>query len=368
MRIGLNLLYLIPGEVGGTERYATALMRALGRLDDADSFYLFLNAESAELKLPEYPNFHRVVCRLRARLRPLRYLWEQLLLPFQVLAKRIDVLHSLGYVAPLRAPCRSVVTICDTNYASLGNRMPPAKRLLLAYFVRRSARRCDQVVTLSEFAARQIAADTRIPLSKITVTHLAGRDDGGDAGSVPWEVLEAQYRLIRPYIASFGSLSPHKNVSRLLDAFSSICGSFPHRLVLIGHIAEPLELTRRGLEGRVIPTGHVREEHVMPLLRYASLFVFPSLYEGFGLPVLEAQEAGLPVTCSAAGALPEIAGDSALFFDPRSIEDMAKALRTCLESERLRDELVRRGRTNLARFSWPETARKTLEVYRRLEG
>ncbi len=372
MRIALNLLYLIPGKVGGTERYATSLLQAMARLDSADSFDVFVSSEAAQLDLPMQPNFRRVVCRFPGRYRSLRYLWEQVLLPLQLRRRGIDLVHSLGYVGPLWASCRRVVTVCDTNYLALRNLMTMPKRYLLPLFVRQSARRSDHVLTLSNFAAAQIQADTGIDPRRITVTHLGGREPGSRPAEMGWPELAKRYALEKPYIVAFGSLSPHKNIPRLLEAFSRLRGIVPHRLVLIGHLADrgTLEqaILKASLGERVVLTGYVPDAHVGPLLQNADLFVFPTLYEGFGLPLLEAQELGVPVACSRTASLPEVAGESALFFDPASVAEMTEAISRCLTDPELRRELVRRGSENLARFAWAETARKTLAVYRSVLG
>ena len=159
----------------------------------------------------------------------------------------------------------------------------------------------------------------------------------------------------------------NKNMPRLIRAFTTVKDTFPHSLVLIGHIPSDLDLTAetREVRDRVTVTGYVPGEHILPLLSHAELFVLPSLYEGFGLPVLEAQQASVAVACSSAGSLPEVGGDGALYFDPTSVEQMADAIRNCLSDARLRSQLISKGRENVSRFSWTKTAKETLSVYQR---
>ncbi len=370
MRIGLNMLYLIPGQVGGTERYATALLQAMVRLDSGNTYHVYLSADAAALELPAEPNVQRVVCGFSARHRPLRYLWEQLLLPPQLARHRIDVVHSLGYVGPLVSRCRRVVTVCDANYVTLRELTSGIKRHVVPFFVRQSARRAHHVLTLSYSAAVQIQSDIGVDPEKITVTYLAGREDATGAAEVGWPDLVERYALRKPYILAFGGLNPHKNMPRLLEAFSRLSASVPHRLVLVGHVAN-LETLRRtslwsGLGERVSLTGYVPDCDLGPLLQNAELFVFPTLYEGFGMPLLEAQERGVAVACSRAGSLPEVAGDSAYFFDPLSVEEMAQAILRCLSDANLRRELVVKGSANVRRFTWERAATQTLDVYRKV--
>jgi glycosyltransferase involved in cell wall biosynthesis len=367
-RIGLNLLFLIPGWVGGTERYATALLEALVAQDAEDDFYVFLSAEARSLALPDRPNVHPVVCRSSARHRPVRYLWEQLVLPLQLARRRIDLVHSLGYVGPLVSRCRRVVTICDANYMTLRDFTGAIKRQVVPFFVRQSARRADQVLTLSHSAAAEILADTGIPKSRMTVTYLAGRGGQPLPAEAGWPDLVQRPPIRKPYIVAFGGLNPHKNMPGLLEAFSRISTEVPHQLVLVGRVANFAALEQRylagALGGRVTVTGYVPDTDLAPLLQNADLFVFPTLYEGFGLPVLEAQELGVPVACSRVGSLPEVAGDAAWFFDPRSTEDIAAAISRCLTDQVLREQLLRKGMANVRRFSWADTASRTLAVYR----
>lgn len=371
LRVGLNMLFLIPEWVGGTERYATALLEALVRSSPEDEYHVFLSAEAATLHLPDHPNVHRVVCRSSARRRAVRYLWEQLVLPLQLARRRIDIVHSLGYVGPLVSPCRHVVTICDANYVTLRDFTSAVKRHVVPFFVRQSARRADHVLTLSHSAAAEILADTGIDSRRITVTHLAGRGSDAPGTEVAWPTLAERYGLTKPYILAFGGLNPHKNMPRLLEAFSRVRGAVPHRLVLAGRVANLPALEKTYLEGlgdRVRLAGYVPDADLPPLLRNAELFVFPTLYEGFGLPVLEAQERGVPVACSRVGSLPEVAEDSAFFFDPLRPEDMARAITRCLTDAALRDELVLKGHANVRRFSWAEAASITRDVYRKVLG
>jgi glycosyltransferase involved in cell wall biosynthesis len=371
LRVGLNMLFLIPEWVGGTERYATALLEALVRAAPEDEYHVFLSAEAAALALPAHPSVRRVVCRTSARRRPARYVWEQLVLPAQLARRRIDLVHSLGYVGPLVSPCPRVVTVCDANYVVLRDFTSAVKRHVVPFFVRQSARRADHVLTLSHHAAAEIVADTGIDPGRITVTHLGGRESEAPRAEVAWPTLAERYGLTKPYLLAFGGLNPHKNMPGLLEAFSRLGGAVPHRLVLAGRVANLPALEKKYLEGlgdRVRLAGYVPDSDLGPLLRNAELFVFPTLYEGFGLPVLEAQELGVPVACSRVGSLPEVAGDSVFFFDPLRPDDMAAAITRCLADAALRDELVLKGHANVRRFSWAEAAAITRGVYRKVLG
>jgi glycosyltransferase involved in cell wall biosynthesis len=165
---------------------------------------------------------------------------------------------------------------------------------------------------------------------------------------------------------AFSSLSAHKNIPNLISAFARISSRVPHSLVLVGHLPEKTwarSEMESAVSDRVIFTGYVPDSDVESLMRHASLFAFPSLYEGFGLPILDAQHAGVPVACSSAGALPEVAGKGAITFDPNSVDDIAMALERSLTDQTLRESLIAAGYENASQFSWDRTARQTLDVY-----
>ena len=368
MKIAINLLYMLPGIVGGTETYAAGLVHSMAEMNQRDEFVIFVNRESAAWPLPKAPNFTRVVCPVRAVSQGQRYLFEQLHLPRLLVAYKADLVHSLGYVGPLLSPCPSVVTIPDLNYITMKNTMTLKRRVALYFFSTQAARRADHVITISDFSKGEINRAIKLPPGKISVTHLGPMRNCGTNSSGNWAQLNRQYGIRGPYVAAFGGFSLHKNIPRLIRAFSAVKDEFPHSLVLLGLIPSNADLSEesigRGVKDRIITTGYVPEEHILPLLAQADLFVLPSLYEGFGLPVLEAQQAAVAVACSSAASLPEVGGDGALYFDPTSVENIAQTIRHCLVNSELRTQLIQKGKENLKRFSWKKTAQETLTIYR----
>jgi glycosyltransferase involved in cell wall biosynthesis len=365
MQIALNLLYLIPGVVGGTETYARSLIHALAREDRDNEYTVFLSREAADIDVTPGPNFRRIVTPVVAMQRAVRYTWEQGVLPLQLMREKPDLVHSLGYVSPLAARCPQVVTVHDVNYLGHKGRRTAFGRRAFRFFVERTVNRADRVITVSEFSRSEIVKHMHVSPDKVTVVHSAGREsaDNGAASDAASGLIAA---VGRPYILAFSSLSAHKNIPRLISAFARISSDVPHALVLVGHLPEKsavrTELEAAG-DDRIVFTGYLPQDEVEAAMRGASLFAFPSLYEGFGLPILDAQHAGVPVACSSAGALPEIAGEGAVIFDPHSVDDMAATLRRCLLDMDLRNRLVASGYENAKLFSWDRTARQTLEVY-----
>jgi glycosyltransferase involved in cell wall biosynthesis len=367
MRIGINLLYLLAGIVGGTETYAAGLLVGLATVAHDNEFIVFVNRESSEWPLPSRANFTRVVCPVNGTNRAERYYFEQVKLPKLLRRWQVDLCHSLGYVGPVTCPCPAVLTIPDPNYIDIAHTIPLHRRLPLRLLSTQAGRNADKIVTISEFSKQRLQQALKFPADKIAVTHLAPRPEITLASTASWPDLRIRYQIEEPYIVAFGGGALHKNIPALLHAFAQLDANLPHHLVLIGHIPPNVDMAAivqpSAAARRVITTGYIPGEHIAPLLSHADLFVLPSLYEGFGLPVLEAQQAGVAVACSTAGSLPEIAGDGALLFDPNSVADIASKITECLANPKLRRRLREQGRANLTRFSWEKTATETLRVY-----
>ena len=367
MRIGINLLYLIPGLVGGTETYAVSLLNSLSKIDKSNEYYIFVNEESRLLPLSDAPNIHRIVCNFRARHRIIRYFWEQVILPKRLRFHGIDLVHSLGYVGPLQCHCRSIVTIPDLNYIKIKDMLPHLKLRALEYYSINSARRAAFVITTSYNSKKDIIKYLGVSPEKVIVTHLGAGWTPTAYSKMEGESVRNKYSLGYPFVVAFGGGSAHKNITKMIEAFLIACRELPHQLVLLGRLSPDVILKVRTLDPdlakRIITLGYVPKEHICPILSLADLFVLPSLYEGFGMPVLEAQNAGVAVACSTSGSLLEVAGDGAAYFDPLRVEDMAQVIRRCLTDKLLSAKLVELGRRNLSRFSWDKTAQLTLEVY-----
>jgi glycosyltransferase involved in cell wall biosynthesis len=364
-RIGLNLLFLVPGETGGSEIYVRHLIPKLAEVRPDLELVAFVNREGAgaELGVSDV-----VKLGVSGRSRPRRVLAEQRRLPGLARRHRIDLLHSPGTSAPRRPGVVSVVTILDVIYLQHPEAHTLSMRLGMRVVVPLAARGADRVITISHAAAADIAEALGVPPERIDVTHLGGRPIGS---ATPEAELRRRLGLAdAPLILSVSARRPHKNLPRLIEAFATLQTQPPPVLVLPGYETPFDDVLRDradelGIADRIRFLGWVSDEDLEGLYAAATCFAFPSLAEGFGLPVLEAMQRGVPVACSTAGPLPEIAGDAARYFDPLDVADMALALSDLLRSERLREELAGAGRERAHSFTWEQTARETLESYAR---
>lgn len=371
MRIGLNLTGLVPGETGGVETYARQLAGALGGLVGGGSLTLLAAPELVDelRERPWVPGARVVAMRAPGRSRLRRTLAEQLLLPGAARRAGVEVLHNLQSTAPaVSGSLATVTTVHDLLYHHHPDTHSPLLRRGMAVLVPIAVRRSDRVIAISRATRDDLVASLGADPARIDVVH-SGPGLAGSAPPTPAAELRAALGLDeRPFLVSPSARRAHKNLDRLLDAFARV--DTDAQLVLPGYATGAEDaLARRadalGIAERVRFLGWVTDSQLEGLYAHARALVFPSLAEGFGLPVLEAMRHGLPVVCADRTSLPEIAGDAALLFDPESVEAIRDAIAAVLGDERLRERLAAAGRERAAAFSWEATARGTLASYER---
>lgn len=367
MHVGLNLVYLVPGETGGMETYARELIPALMEAQPELRLTSFVNREAHGSEGPWSEVSEQVLVPVRARRRVEWVRGEQQLLPRLAARAGVDVLHSLASTAPAWGRFRRVVTIHDVIYRIY----PEAHFGLMAkgmgLLVPLAARRSHRVIAPSESTRGDLMSLLGVDEDKIDVV-LEGVGAGIVEGS-PESELRRRYDLAdRRVVLTASAMRPHKNLRRLLDAWSMLPDERRPVLVLAGYPtvhtdelrAQSVEL---GLANDVRFVGWVSSTDLEGLFRLASCFVFPSLYEGFGLPVLEAMARGVPVACSDRGALHEVAGSAARMFDPESPSSIAEAIRELLHNPVITESLRAAGLERAKEFTWAETGRATLRSY-----
>ncbi len=373
VKIGVNTLFLIPGEVGGSETYLRDVLRhAVGRHPDV-KWILFTNVENHESFRDAFATAGNVQLwplGVRARHRAGRIIREQCLLPFAVRKAGVDVLWSPGYTAPVWAPCPQVVSVLDMQYREFPQDLSPLALLATRVLVPLAVRTARRVITLSEFSRSQIVKYVNVGRDKIIPIHLAAGKEFGE-GMAREEGEGRRNALIprAPYVLCVAHTYPHKNVHTLVEAFGIMGSETGCNLVLVGteQRGEPLvvkALSTCGRGGRVIRLKGLDRRDLIALYQGASVFAFPSLYEGFGLPILEAMTAGVPVVTMDVGPMREIGGETLRYFDGTA-PDLARQLKWALGIDMTaREDWVRAARERAATYSWDRTADQTLEALR----
>ncbi len=370
MHIGLNLVFLVPGETGGMEVYARELMAAMvAAAPPGMRFTSFINREAATRAGPWHELTDAIVVPVGARRRTEWVRGEQQLLPRLAARAGCHLVHSLASTAPLWGRFRRVVTIHDLNYRLVPEAHLGRLGLGMRVLVPAGAHRSNRIIVDSESTREDLLRCYRLDAARIDTVALGVRPASAAASSAP--ELRARHRLgDRALALCVSAQRPHKNLLRLVEALALLAPAERPVLMIVGYeTAYGREVAARaaslGVAGDVRLVGWVADEELEGLYAIASAFVFPSLYEGFGLPVLEAMARGVPVATSDRGSLPEVAGDAALTFDPLAPEAIAAALRRLLTDVPLAQRLREAGRARAARFSWAETARGTLASYAR---
>ncbi|MEZ4769950.1 MAG: glycosyltransferase family 1 protein [Caldilineales bacterium] len=306
-----------------------------------------------------------------------RILWEQTVLPVAARRHSLDLLHGAVNVTPLLGLCPTVVTIHDLSFMRYPQAFPALQRTYLRREVRRSARHARQVIAVSQATRDDVVALFGVSPARVTVVY-----NGVDAvfTPAPTEEVEAFRRergLPQRFVLHLGTLEPRKNLARLVQAFAQARQRLPDaddlKLVLAGGKGWDYDdifaaVQRERLHDHVLFPGYVADADLPWLYRAATVFTYPSLLEGFGLPVLEAMACGTPVVTSSVSSLPEVAGDAALLVDPASVDALAGALVRVLSDGTLAAEMRAKGLRQASRFSWQRTASQTADVYRAALG
>jgi glycosyltransferase involved in cell wall biosynthesis len=360
VHIGVNALYLLPGGVGGTEIYLRSLLQALAAIDQINLYTVFTNRETGPDLVPLQQNFRNAPQSVRAANRPARILWEQTILPFDAARRGVQVLFNPGFTAPFLNRCPNVTVFHDLQH----KRHPEHFRWFDLPFWRAmlygSVHRSRKLIAVSSATADDLVRFYGIPPDRIRVI-AHGVDERFFA-------IAHERISVAPLILCVSTLHPHKNLDMLLRAFALFRAKNPDfRLTIAGmrgFYADELERLRSqlGLSDAVRITGWIPREDLYDLFRQASAFLYPSTFEGFGMPILEALAAGIPSACSNVEPMKSVAGQAALLFDPASADAICAAMESLIRDPDLRRRLTEAGPLHAAQFSWQTAARETLET------
>ncbi len=381
MHIGLNAHLLALEETyrgAGINWYIHNLLTHLPRVDRDNRYTAFIGdgrftSSGLALKLSRLPTSRPVV----------RIFWEQVVQPFALQKERVDLLHALAFVTPLLSPCPAVVTIYDLSFLLYPESFKRFKRFYLGLFTRLSARRARRIIAISKSTKRDVVRLLGVPPEKVEVIYCGIDEAFRPLAEDQVAAFRSKRGLPERFILFVGTIEPRKNLTTLLEAYAVFRRDV--RDQEIGNRKSEIEnlhlviggakgwfyedvfarVEELGLEGQVMFPGYIPVSELPLWYNAAELFVYPSLYEGFGLPPLEAMACGTPVVTANTSSLPEVVGEAGLTVDPLDVEGLAEAMRRVLDDEALRQEMRKRGLQRAKGFSWTKTAQETVQVYRR---
>jgi glycosyltransferase involved in cell wall biosynthesis len=374
MKIGIDTLFESPKFPTGATGYMINLLRALAQIDRGNEYFIFVSDANRHLYDVRQENFHYVTCWASNERRAARIATQQFQTPGLARKYGISVFNSPGNTAPLFLPCKSVLTIKTMHHYHFSEVIGWQRTLFRRAMVQLSARRADLIIANSISNRNDIIDFLNVPAERVAIIHEAVDRSCFRCDLDSDEVTEdlRNKGITVPYILNVSSIWPYKNQMTLLEAYAALVEKYqiPHQLVLVGAGDEPeyvaavhRAVQAHGLEARVRFTGYLPHLEIVPLYYGADVFVYPSLFETFGLTLLEAMACGTPIISSDRSSLPEILGDAGLLVNPEEPGAIAAAILRVISDSKLRSDLVERGTRRVNDFSWEKTARETRDAY-----
>jgi len=364
MKIGIDAREFLSARMTGIGRYLWHFLKYATTSNYPHEYVLFCNQET---HIPfNLPKLKKVIITEKITL-----IWDQVLLPLNIAREKIDVLLTPYFKAPFFLPSKMVLIINDLIPLFFPEEHRLFKRIYFRFMCGMAARRATRIIAISANSRDDIVKFLKLPADKIMVVHL-GVEERFRSSDIRIEEIRRKYTLPQKFILYVGNLSPHKNVQGLIKSYASLPLNLreQYKLVLGGprsdkyfsyieKLAREMELTRD-----VVFTSFIEEKDLPAVYHMSSLFAFPSLYEGFGLPPLEAMVCGCPVVSSNTSSMPEVLGDAALFFNPYNVEEMSFAIRQMLEDENLRNRFRQKGLERAKLFTFEKMTNRILEVFK----
>ncbi len=370
MRIGFNF-QAMDKYISGVEYYCLGLINGLLRVDTQNSYIVFTNQPDL---LGEYVtgSDNLTIVKVKyLKTRIARICWEHTQLPRLSLKHKLNVLHCPSYICPVSTSVPYVVTIHDTIAIDHPLWCKQANSLYFNLFMKAAARKAVRIISVSNRSTDDIKRNFKLPCSKIRTIY-SGIDNIFNTKKEPHRCCEvrARYNLPERYILFVGNIEPKKNIRTLLRVQKNLREKgLPHKLVIVGKRswsskAELNEIKRQIEQGNVVRPGYIDRKDLPYVYQMADVFVFPSLYEGFGFPPLEAMACGTPVVSSITGALDETIRDAALTVEPQNVHKIVQAISSIITDSQIRENCIKKGMEISGRFNWKRTAEQTLSVYR----
>jgi len=372
MYIGINARCLQRSRAG-IAQYVYYLLLYLKKVDRKNQYVLFLGSNNYIYDDIESLDFLCDVSRMSTKNQFFKIAWQHLYLPLRIKDLKIEVFHEPTFVAPYFKKCSTVITIHDLSYKLLPDCYTLRNRLYLEWLMERSINSSDKIIAISENTKKDLLLNYKIKEEKVKVVY-EGVDEAfrpiADLKNGSLDMVKAKYGIRGDFILTVSLISPRKNMVNLIRAFSMLKkkGAINHQLVIVGkkgwlykEVFE--EAIASNYEKDIIFCDFVPQYDLVALYNAAGVFVYPSLYEGFGLPLLEAMACDCPVVASNCSSIPEVCADAALLVDPHDPAAFSEAILRILSGVTLRKSLVEKGRVRVSVFPWEKTAEETIKVY-----
>ncbi|NQV12688.1 MAG: glycosyltransferase family 4 protein [Parcubacteria group bacterium] len=371
MKIGIDCRTILDpkhGELAGVGHYTKFLVENLLKIDSQNKYVLFFDPRVGDAESYKRKNVTIKYFPHLERKKYLPFVHSHLLIARFLQKQKLNLFHSPASTVPLAYPGKSVVTIHDLAIYHKPEWFPKGQKFSTRIAVPQTVRRASKIIAVSEYTKKDIIKYFGIPDDKITVVH-NGVEEAPTTKNK--EDVKKKFNITQNFILSVSTLQPRKNIEGLIEAFDSLRSSSAfkdYQLVIAGNkgwnyesifqLVKELALTKK-----VIFTGYISKNDKFSLLKEASLLVFPSFYEGFGLSILEAMQQGTPVVTSKITSMPEVAGEAGLLVDPYKEASMARGIKKVLTDEQLQQRMIKSGLIQAKKFSWRVCAERTLRVY-----
>ena len=359
MLIGIDASRVQKEEKTGTENYSASIISYIAEIDKSNKYVLYTNKEWMDV-LPV--NF-------RVKQLKNKRLWTLAGLSKEMLKNSPDILFIPAHVMPYIFPKKTIVTIHDLAFKYFPKAYSLSSRLYLDWSTKFAVEHANKIIAVSQNTKNDLVRFYGVDPEKVFVVYHGIDQDYLTFDSKPDDkLILKKFGINRPYILFVGRLEPRKNVATLLKSFSMLTKEkkLSHTLVLVGAEQKNSNIQkiidREKIGDRVIRLGYISKKDLLPIFSNADMFVYPSLYEGFGFPILEAFSLGVPVIASNASSIPEVAGDAALLCDTSKPFTLASTMSRLLHDQNLKSRLIEKGKLQASKFSWQEAAKKTLEV------
>lgn len=364
MRIGVMLRHL--SQVGGIYVYTTNLFGTLLEIDHKNKYFFFYHDVKQVGRYSQYPNVKERVINV-----PTKLLWDQIAIPWMVRREKLDLVFNPKLSVPIFTNAKTLFPLHGLEQFAVSEVFPLLDRIYFKTMMPFFCRRADAIISMTHLGVGEMKKYLGINPGKVYPIHESHHSRFKVLPREGLEGVRIKYGLPKKFLLFVGGINPLKNFSNILRAYQQIHSQVPHKLVAVGFkrwkFEEDLELIPLlGLQNHVIFTGFIPDEDLPAVYNLADALVFPSLYEGFGIPVLEAMACGCPVITTKTGCTSEVAGDAAILVDPRNLSEISGAIQRVISDTPLRVQMVQKGFSQASRFSWEKTARQTLDLMEKL--